>query len=229
MMPLPSNMQMYAVIARAYGAGENIDGRNQTRVVAHATKIVLEELDSLTSQLQRANYTPESYDQIINTFHEKLALTNWQTQWNDSRHAFQLCIMPLRLLSESLPAEESPIDPAAIKQLEDDVNALRQSIRGSDLPDFVKDFVLQELAFVSEAIRDYPMKGAKAFKHALRDSVFHDWEESGPVKRYTEEPTLGQLRNIRAKLKDFASVGVKTAQLLNAVKTVYELGSGLFS
>ena len=90
--------------------------------------------------------------------------------------------------ADTLPAEEEVIAEDELARFEDEVSMFGDSIVGSDLPDYVKAFVLEQVDIILRAIRD-------------SDRSYADFRESdtGEVRRIPLLETVWKIVRVASR------------------------------
>lgn len=220
MIPQPDNTQLGQVLLNCFGAGQNASVRLQTTMVARVTILLYAEVDVLVSELRRAELTDESFKLITDAF-DRFSSLGMSHQWQHVKPQFMNALPLLRAFAEILPDDGAAISAENLSELDKAIEALRQEVNKCELPEEVKKFVHEQLDFIARAVRDYPIAGAKAFKTAARDAIFHEAEQHEVVATFHDAPQIKKLKAIQEKVVELAKFTVEFSKLLAAADSIY--------
>jgi hypothetical protein len=199
---------------RAFGTETPSTARAQTALTATILGLLFIELDALIGQLRILGYSEQSYSPILQAFESRLTLPALMGQWAQNKPAFAACAPPLLVFAESLRSEEQAVSVAELSELSKQVAELIEALKTAELPDYVKQFVLEQIAIINRAIRDYPIAGAKAFKRAVEEGVFHDIEHAEEMANYEKSPEVSKLKDIQGRVVRAAKFTIEFGKFL---------------
>jgi len=204
----------------------------------------IKKLDLFSQELERAfqsaknnvKITPDLFEtafssarQLIDTNIKNLGtnLTNFQNLINQEK------LNLLRICSELLDDEEELIPDVELEKIASEIQKLQASINQDYDSNELRQFVLQNLELIQDAIQDYFIIGLKAFKSAYYEAhtvVFKDQI----VLREKEDgkEALNKVAKLWKRVVDVVDkadkAGSKAIRLLTAGEKIIEHGSGLF-
>ena len=228
MVPQPDNMPTAQVLLNAFGIEKTSSAREQNAIFARVSFLLFTELELLVSELKRHDYSDEAINPITAPF-DRLSAGGWAATWNHNKGGFAASLIALRPIAETpnlLTDDGVAVSKDELAALSKDIEALRQEVQISDLPETVKEFILRQLDIISDAMRDYPLAGVKAFKKAAETAIFHEAAHSEIVTQYSEKPQMTTLRAIQAKVVQVSKFSVEFAKFLAVIDTLYYHHSG---
>ncbi|HEX3103818.1 MAG TPA: hypothetical protein VHQ22_05180, partial [Terriglobales bacterium] len=120
-----------------------------------------------------------------------------------------------------LPEDGVTVTAEELSELTNEVEKLRGIVSATTLPERVKRFVFEQLNIISRAIRDYPLAGAKAFRTAVQDVIFHTGEHADIVSEYKDAPVMSGLKQIWEKTAKYAKYAINASKFLGALDIIY--------
>jgi|SRR5208282_770103 hypothetical protein len=217
----PPNQPTAQVLLRAFGVEKNVSQREQNAILPRIEVLLLDELNSLVTDLRRAGHSEESIQPIIKPF-DSIAGTGLATQWSAYSPVFAASLPVLLMVAENLPEDSTAVGPEELSELNASVEKLRTEVQNSTLSEKVKRFVFEQLDFITRAIRDYPLAGANAFKSAVREAVFHVSEHPEVVEALAKDtPVLSSLKQIQGTAVKFAKYAIELSKFVGALDSLY--------
>ena len=217
MIPQKENQQAWTVLLRASGVEP---GTNpplvQNSQISRILSLLFGEVHLLIQDLRSRKYSANSYSHIVAIFENHLTPGGLVTSWSQSRAAFAAALPVLLVFAESLPSQEEPIPAEILDKVKKEVAGFRKQVEDSELPSILERFIDEQLAIINEAARDYAIKGATAFKYAVRNGAFHEAENSSTIKQYQDSPELQRLRELQHEVVVASQVAIKIPKKLGA-------------
>lgn len=215
------NLSTAQVLLNAFGAGKVTEVRVQTTLLAHVTSLLFAELDLLTKESSRLEFSDESRQPIVAAF-DRLSFSAMSQQWQQQIAIFQASIPALRIFGEGLPDEGPPIAADDLNSLSVSVRNLREEVEKSGMPEPVKRFLYQQLDIVEAAIRDYPIAGVNAFRTAAKDTLFQELEHPDEAKELEQTESASKFKLIIVRVREMSRVAFALGRLLAAGNSVVE-------
>lgn len=216
----PPNQQTAQVLIKAFGVGKGATQREQNVILARVMGLLFDELESLVADLRRAGHSEQSIEPIVRPF-DSLSGGGLATQWSAHVHLFSASLPVLLMVGETFAADGVPVTQEELSELNNSIDKLRAEVQQSGLPDVVKRYVFEQLDIITRAIRDYPLAGAKAFKVAVRDAIFHTGEHAEVVAEYKDAPELSGLKKLQEKAVGYAKYAIEVSKFVGALDSLY--------
>ncbi len=133
----------------------------------------------------------EAAEQFVSV---RLQGANWDQSVKQQLTNANLAV--LQICSGFLPEEEERISADALTGTKETIVKLLVEIDNADLPDAVKAFLRRQVGLMARAVREYPIRGAAAFRDAS-DASAADWGESASyVAPYIDTPEVKSVRSL---------------------------------
>jgi hypothetical protein len=131
---------------------------------ARMVGLLREQTNEVHRDMRNTAVRQQRYEGAFTDVLNALEVQNLSAQWGN----FQQYLRPevldaISWCADILPTEEDAIDSEDLTRFQDEVGQFEDRIAGSDLPDYVKSLVLQQVSIIEQAIREYPITGARAF------------------------------------------------------------------
>jgi hypothetical protein len=216
----PPTLPLAQVLLNAFDVPKEMEQRDQNAILARIVVLLFGELDSIVGDLRKAGHSEESLQPIVRPFNS-FSGTGLATRWQNYKEEFAASLPVLLLVGETLPEDGTVISHGELSELGAAVRNLGDEVRNYAVPDEVKKFIFDQLDIISRAIREYPLAGAKAFRTAVRDAIFHTGEHSDIVAEYQDAPIMGSLRQIQEKAVKYAKYAVEVSKFVGALDSLY--------
>jgi hypothetical protein len=216
----PPNKQTAQVLVDAFGFVKGASQREQNVILARVMGLLFDELESLVADLRRAGHSEQSIEPIVRPF-DSLSGGGLATQWSAHVQLFSASLPVLLMVGETYPADSVAVSQEELSELSNSIEKLRTEVQNSTLPEEVKRYVFEQLDIITRAIRDYPLAGAKAFKAAVRESIFHTGEHAEVVTEYQDTPELNGLKQIQEKAVAYAKYAIEVSKFVGALDSLY--------
>jgi hypothetical protein len=173
--------------ARACGIYENNPQAGNLQAlaveVAHMVGLLREQTEEVYSNMRGTQVRTQQYESAIRNILNALDISNLNNHWGAYRqYLIPETLVVLRWCADTLPCEEEVIDPEDLEELDREAGELGANVEASDLPDYVKSFVLEQVSIIKRVIRDYPIIGAQAFRRGCVESLVKPRRESGHLR-----------------------------------------------
>jgi hypothetical protein len=216
----PPTLPLAQVLLNAGDIPKEASQRDKNIALARITTALLGELESLVSDLHKGGYSDTSIQPIVRPF-DAFSGQGLASPWQVHKDTFAASLPVLLIIGETVPEDGPSLSANELQDLIDSVQKLRNEVSESTLPDEVKSFVFEQLEVIMTAIRDYPLMGAKAFKTAVREGLFHAGEHAEVVAEYKDTPVMTSLKQIQERVVKYAKYSVEVAKILGAWDSVY--------
>jgi hypothetical protein len=220
----PGNQTTAQVLLRAFGEkGNSQTARQETVQVARVISLLSSEVELMIGESNRLGFSESSRQPIVNAF-ERFSISGLASQWQASRLPFVNALPLLQIFAEGLGDEGALIAEPEIVSLSEAIGTLRLDVENSELPDDVKQFVYEQLNLIERAVRDYPLAGAKAFKTAMREAIFHQADHVEAVETLKKTKQMITFKAIWRKVCDLSKYAIDASRLLTAGDEIYSHG-----
>lgn len=197
-------VEVWATVLGVPGAGTARD-----REVAHLLTLAGDQVVQLRAAAKRAGAQNSYLHRVDQTegFLSVLVLgANWDTQVKPQLTDAVSAI--LETYAGMLPEDDERIPDEALHHAQTTVTTLRDEVGRADLPAAVKAFLLRQIALMERAIREYPLRGAPAFRDAS-DASAVDWAESAPtVAPYVDAPAVRNVKGLWERVDTWVTRGI---------------------
>ncbi len=222
---ITGNQPICSVFADVFGIPTD-DARARILEATRLMGLFYAEVEDAHKRMKATDFSEDLYDNAFQAINSYMAITLIFNPWEGQRHQICNVIHLLKFCSEVLPNEEQLVDSETLDQLGQLLNELNEKLKSTELPDYVRAFVVQQVAIIEKAIREYKIVGAKAFKSAVYEGAIHYMEHEEEVSEHTEKEEFSLLGRAWNKVKNVASYGMKAEKYLSAGVKLFELGSG---
>ncbi len=150
--------------------------------LARLLGLVHKELVSVRQTMQaNERFTREEWEWPLQRVEQGLQVAHLPHSWNTAKQFFgPEVVRSLRFLSRILPDESSAVRDDEVATLIDELNALERSVREGNLPADLKLFLFGQIDILRRAVREYRIRGTRAFREAAYECVIH-WKENEEV------------------------------------------------
>jgi hypothetical protein len=189
------------VVLDAFGYEKGRPSREQPVVLSKITALLFIELESLVAELKQHEYSDEVINPITAPF-DRLTTGLWVGAWTSYKGSFAASLPVLRSIGETpnlLTEDDAVVSQKDLVDLGADIEAERQKVQSSNLPQSVKKFIFHQLDIISAAIRAYPIAGVKAFKAAARDAILDESEHLEIIEQHGKSPEIVGLKPFRRR------------------------------
>jgi hypothetical protein len=126
------------------------------------------EVENLRRLMQKTHFSADLYEATLASVLRLLSVANLSAGWNSIVGAVSAeNLLALRWCSEAIESEVG-LTHAELQGLLDDINAFKEDVESADLPDAVREFVLQQIELMIQGIHQYPIIGRRAAREAVR-------------------------------------------------------------
>lgn len=145
---------------------------------------------------QTGNWPKEDYEKEFETIRSVLNTAAIRDGWATYHDRLTPDVLKtLQLIGRRLPPDTDPAPSNDIDELLDLIRQLEESVRKCEQHDELRSFLFTLVDLMRRAVREYPYRGAKAFRHAAYDIrvAFEEnpeaaaeavgMQDSGPLKR----------------------------------------------
>jgi hypothetical protein len=136
--------------------------------IARKIDLLRDELIEARQKMQEKHYSEDLYAIGLKSAGHILQIEAIHSQLSNYRNDVSPeVIKALKFVAETIPDEEDEVTPEQLGELQANINELIGKVNNGNLPDRVKEFIYRQVEIIENAIRDYNIIGAKAFKTAF--------------------------------------------------------------
>jgi hypothetical protein len=158
---------------------------------------VRKELESIRIFLVRDDKDPESYEGILHRVRDVFSVKRLGEGWLPVKNQISAELRSgLVLLSQFMPDEEPPLDDDALVQLNKEFSTWESNVEASELPQHVKVFLLDQIAHVRRAVREYQFRGKVAFEDSAIDAATEWMRAKRNLQDYSNDPVVEGVRGL---------------------------------
>ena len=191
----------------------------QTRLAALRT-----EADLLDAMMNSSEFSEDLYKNYLNNVRRVVSASNLDAGWGSYRQYVGAdTLLSLRWCAEVI-GKEPALDMAALEQVLQRIQELRQEVDALNLSLFVRNFILQQLENVEKAIHDYPIMGGSAINEGLRNIWNVYANAPGAPESADEKEEVAKLNKVISALGRIADSVIKTDKVATAAVRVAKTG-----
>lgn len=164
------------------------------------TRLSVQSLDS---------YNHNLYLEPINKIESAFKVLRFDVQWGTIQNYFdEKTIYGLSICSDLLSqkSSEKPLEDDALKELLDEVAALTEDIVASDLPDALKNFLLEQTEKLRSALLQYRIYGDKYLKSRLERVLGATFLYVQDISPFWEKPIIKRVFNLFTSIANVVTV-----------------------
>lgn len=218
----PDNAATMVALYTALGFDNKVAPLQQTQDLSHVLTLIFNELTCLMHEL-KPKHSPRAFHPVLAAF-ERFAIAQLVNPWSANKPVFQAALPLLFSFGEELEHEGDPITKEELTELQNAVKEFREKIQSSDWQRALKNFLYEQLNFITRAIADYPIAGAKAFKSSVRDMSFHQREHLQLVTENAESEPMTRLKSLQAIVVKYSQYAIDFGKLLAAGDSIENHG-----
>lgn len=130
------------------------------------------ELDKVHRQMYSTEYSQDLYRPVFEALEKAFDINVMSNPWQEPKqHLNQYTLNMLRMFAETLPSEGEALDENELLDISHRLDQVRAEIERSDLPEDVKDFFFEQIDLLTNAIREYKVRGNVVFGEAFNQAV----------------------------------------------------------
>jgi hypothetical protein len=193
------------------------------REIARMLTLMHNELDDIRAELGRTDIDRDTYESTLNRISNALSLKLFTAGWDSvKQHLSPEAMGVFAFIVQVLPADEEPLDEAELAELQKYVTSALAVLASGDLPEWAKQVLRTQYSIVLQALRDYPVRGAAAFRDASIRAVV-EWEaHSDRMQTYADRPEVASVKELWPQIvkygKRVALIHAFVAALLGTAK-----------
>jgi hypothetical protein len=212
------------------------DSIDRAFAVTNKLSLLYGEITSAREAMSVGAFSPELYEAAFNNALRAIDPAYLTATWSQfSQRLDPQTLNALAFCSELLPDEENPLGDEDIDSLWARLDELRTDVDKSELPDEVRQFILEQIDIIEAALDNYEITGARAFRRALVDASISYTEHESAVEEHKETPevkalsgiwgTLARMNERSEIVQKLLTSGVKVGRLIGqVVDTVSKIG-----
>jgi hypothetical protein len=218
-----STVEVWTQVFRITGS----DAPTTAVEVARLVGLLRDQLNEVERKMRTTSVRPQRYESAFNHLSNALDVQTLSRPWNQLNQYLRPEVLDaIGWCADTLPAEEDVIDPDHLAHFEEEVRVFGERIADSDLPDYVKAFILQQVDIIEQAIREYPVTGARAFRRGYVNSFVNFTENQDTFLEREDEEEMQTLRTFWSQLQDYAQKAGPWIAIGQAAARILELTGG---
>ncbi len=169
----------------------SIQTSNQNRrwmAVTQKLQLVLEEVDILEQQMHLTSLRRHTYEDPLEQLRQALDVTALTSTFGEYlQYINDYTLNALDMYTDLLPDQGEPIDGDELDKVAESLADLRHQVeRSSELPEYVRSFLLRQIQVLEDALSNYPIVGPAAFLRAQGLGAAIATLEQDVVERYPD-------------------------------------------
>lgn len=212
----PDNRETWTVWAEVLGEDVGNPG-----AVARAVGLVAGEIESIREALGQTTLSGDLYNVVLNQAAEALGTRNLSAHWKQFKGSIdQATINGLGWCAAYLPGEDTAASADQLKSLDRLLREFEKELASTELDDWVRAFLLRQMAIIRQALAEYRVVGAKAFDAAVTNLTVDLADSVEIVEQLPDSKVRKLYRGILSKaagLSRFAGGFVKVQQMLEGL------------
>ena len=205
------------------------DPVRQAREVTTRLLHLQDELEKTELAIEQEDmFEKEDYEEEFAAVRKVLNTAAIRDQWAIFRDMLgPEVLQTLRLFGRQLPADTEPAPTEDIDELLTLIQELEDAVRESSEDPELKTFLYTLVDIMRRAVREYPLRGAKAFRTAAYDIRVEIEENADTVRRATATQEFGLLKRAWAKFLQVGEMVERVHRGLKAGVGVVQILSGV--
>jgi len=206
----------------------NIDQKKAPFEIARKIDLLQDELIEARREMQKKHYSEDIYSVGFEAAEAILQMGAIYGNIDSYRnHLTPEALKALKFVAETIPDDEDEVTPEQLSELQAEIDRLREKIESGDLPSNVKLFIYKQIAIIENAIRDYSIVGAKAFKTAFDEALPDIAMNKEDIAEYAETEEIKTLGTIWDKAIQYGGNAFKygsyAATAVKVIETVIKI------
>lgn len=204
------------------------DPRVTATKVVHMLSLLRDQANEVRRKMQDTTVRAQQYEPALDRVLNALDILSLSATWNSYKpHLDGNVLSAIGWCADSLPFEEDVIDPDDLYRFEEEVKQFATDIASGDMPDYVKSFTLQQVGIIEQAIREYPIIGARAFKRGYANSFVNLTEHQETFIERQDEEEMQDLRGFWSQMQRYAQKAGPWVAIGQAAVKGFELMGGV--
>ncbi len=218
-----NDVRMTAAWASAFSINESNSKKNIN--IVRKIGLLYDELQLVRKAMETTHFSKDLWDRAIVNTETVMQIEGITNQISSYRpHLTPEYFVALKFCAELLPHEEDIIESKDLEQLQEELQLLLVKVKEGSLPLFVKEFIVRQIGYIEQAINDYPILGANAFKEAMKASFVECVENEEIIKVHKDSEEIGALTKIYQTTSKYGGPAMKIAGYIGKVVTLIEAG-----
>lgn len=216
------NNQAFDAWAKLFNIKEQ-DSIKRNFMVSQSVYLVYNELELASSGLHAINFSKTAYESAFAKIQAALSPTYLSSSWSSVLNFITPDVLTaLSFCKEILPDEESEISKDDLSEIQKCVEDLKSSLSQTKIPDRLRTLIVNHIRLIEEAISEYSIVGAKAFRQAGRSALGEMIEVKDEILPAKDSEILKKLDATWKKVNSVADIAIK-------VEKVAKIGSNIFN
>ena len=187
------------------------------------------ELDFAASGLAKKDFSTGLYEQAFSRIGNALSPMLLPSQWNSvKQYLTPDTLVALAFCAEILPNEESEISIEEIETIKGKLEDLRATLSNEALPIRLRTLIVHHIELIEQALAEYPIAGAKAFREAGRTALGEMIEAKDDISVVKGDPAVSALGSLWDSVNKATDYALKGDGLVQIGQRAWEAIGGLF-
>jgi hypothetical protein len=187
------------------------------------------ELDLTTMALANAGFSPHLYGASFEKVKHALSPMLFPGTWNQAKQYFGPDVMTaLAFSAEILPDEEAQIPAATLAEIQTKLVELRSMMDDPQLPPRLFQIISHHIYLIQQALAEYPVAGAKAFRKAGHEGLGEIIEARDEVAAAKDVPAVKTLESTWKTVNTAADTALKAEKMAQLGQRAWEFINGIF-
>lgn len=203
--------------------GQMSDGEQDAKQIGHVALMLTyahDQLEDLLIQLRSTKFSEQIYGPKIQEFRNALIMHNINAAWKERRNSLTGDTLNwLRIFSEMIADEGSPLDAAELSFFREKLEALRADVLSVDFPAEVKLFFIKQIDVLIKAIWAYKVRGSVAFQVTAFEAAANLAANKEIFEQHKQDPNFAQVWEVIKGMWDW----LNEKDVLTKVLTAYDL------
>ena len=203
------------------------DAQTTAVKVVHMIGLLRQQTNEIRLKMHDTPIKPQRYEPSLNHVLEALDIQTLSSSWQQrKRYLTPEVLSSVSWCADTLPNEEELIEQGSLGELKEELQRFRATVNEGSLPDYAKSFVLRQIEIIEQAVHEYPVIGAKAFRRASVECFFDLSENQDVYAKHSDEQEMSKLREFWGRVQNMAEKAGPWLALAQAVEKLPEIMGG---
>lgn len=177
-----------------------------------------EELELVRTGMETTEFSAHLYADMLIGVEKGISVEILHANWGSASQYFKPEFMrALDFCSEILPDETQQFNQSDIDELVSLLEALKQELNASQLPDKLVKFIQKHIAIIEQAIVDYQIQGYRAVENAVTLMTGDIVTQGQMIKANNDKPVVAILGRLYEKV---SNVGEKVRPMIDMFNSI---------
>lgn len=179
---------------------------NSSRKAAEVTNklnMLHDELDLVKTAMEETDFSEYLYNDALKNLEQVISVLYLQTNWQSVAQFLKPeALLALNFCSEILPDETQQFNQSDIDELVNLLEALKQELNASQLPEKLVKLIQKHIAIIEQAIVDYQIQGYRAVENAVTLMTGDIVTQGQMIKANNDKPVVAILGRLYEKVSN---------------------------